>query len=351
MPRQGGATLLIALLVVMLVVLLATRMGSEYLLLFRTVEAQGEQQQARAYLRGAESVAREALLLDKRLGNDIDSHLELWARPVQLPLAEGMLQACLTDLQARLNLNDLYAPAGEYSAAQLRFIRLLQVLPLEPALNPDQARELAHAVFDWVDADNRVRYPGGGEVLQYLRHDPPYRPANQPFTDVSELALVEGMTGEILAALTPHVSVWGNGALNFNTLDHGLSVDAAVAREEAVPLMLRTLNDTDSLLPLTEDAARMLADLRSSAGGYLGSLEALRQGAVRVQGGNAESLGVSSDYFALTAQMRIKGRSYVLSSAIHRGISATGVPFVEVLSRKYHHGEMDEEADCTVTLP
>ena len=55
---QRGATLIVALVVVLLVVMLATRISSDYLVLFRTVENQTAVGQARAYLRGAESVAK-----------------------------------------------------------------------------------------------------------------------------------------------------------------------------------------------------------------------------------------------------------------------------------------------------
>src|SRR5687768_18460037 len=93
--------------------MLATRVSSDYLVLFRAVENQSELQQARAYLRGAELVAREALLRDLQVGSEIDSALEPWGQQLNLPLPEGILSACLADLQARLNLNDLQAATRE----------------------------------------------------------------------------------------------------------------------------------------------------------------------------------------------------------------------------------------------
>src|SRR5687768_7111245 len=204
--RQRGATLVVALVVVLLVVMLATRISADYLVLFRTIENQNSLQQARAYLRGAEAVAREALLQDMQLSAEIDSTRELWSQRLQIPLPEGNMDACLIDMQSRLNLNDLDATEAEgYSPAQKRFIRLLQVLDTDSPPDQSTAVELANAVFDWIDIDNSVRYPGGAEELDYLQMQPSYRPANQPFASTTELLLIKDMTAELVAALTPHV--------------------------------------------------------------------------------------------------------------------------------------------------
>mgnify|MGYP000912567392 CR=1 FL=1 len=54
---------------------------------------------------------------------------------------------------------------------------------------------------------------------QYLMAEQAYRAANQPFTTVTELRLIEGMTQEIYQALRPHVAALPvNGAgINVNT--------------------------------------------------------------------------------------------------------------------------------------
>ena len=357
--KQGGATLVVALVVVLLVVMLATRMGSDYLLLFRTLENQSELQQARSYLKGAESVAREVLLQDLASGSTADSELELWARPINLVLTEGQLSACLMDLQGRLNLNDLDAAESQgFSSAQRRFIRLLQVLELDEPLDQSAAITIANAVFDWLDGDSNPRYPGGGEVSVYLQDTAAGRPANQSFADVSELLLVRGMTPAIVAALTPWLSVWGNGSVNLNTIDAHLQGPVlpmdGLLDEARRPVLLRTLNNGDSLLPLSEQAALEIAGQRSNRGGLLENVELFGQGMLGLQAWDLEGVGFSSEFFLLQASMQIGERSYGLESVVQRTRDLTGRPLVAIRARKFVNTDFDnnrEQQSCVSAIP
>lgn len=349
--RQRGAALIVALVVVLLVVMLATRVSSDYLVLFRTVENQNELQQARSYLRGAELVAEQALLRDLQTGGDIDSALEPWGRRADLPLPEGIMSACLADLQARLNLNDLAGPEGAYSPAQKRFIRLLQVVDMN--IDSVAATALANAVFDWLDADDDTRYPGGAEAVDYGQLPQPYRAANQPFASITELRLVKGFSSELVAALTPHVSVWGNGNINLNTLDAHIS---AQADPTVVPVMLRTLNTADTLLPLSSDGAMLLAAARTNSGGVLQNLELFNSAPFTAQDWELAGVTLTSAYFELTAVMRTAQRAWTMTAVLQRAVSAGGVPQVTVVSRRYDQGiagvnNEREGASCAAALP
>jgi general secretion pathway protein K len=91
-----------------------------------------------------------------------------------------------------------------------RFQLLCEALDLPPAIVP--------AILDWVDADSETRFPNGAEDDYYTRLERPYRAANGPFGDVSELRLVRGVTDEIHARLAPFVTVIGRAtAINVNT--------------------------------------------------------------------------------------------------------------------------------------
>ncbi len=348
--NERGATLVLALVVVLVVVGLATRISQDYFVLQRTLENQAAQQQARAWLRGAEAVARSALLADLQSGNATDSALEMWAQRLEVPLADGVLHACLLDLQSRLNLNDLAAPQSEgLSAAQKRFIRLLQVIPLEMPLDALTAATLANAVFDWVDVDDQQRGNGGAEAQAYLQAGRDWRPANQPFADVGELALVQGITPELYAALTPFVSVWGNGALNFNTLDSALLWSAqrsSDSDDDAVPRLLRTLNTADSLLPLGEQAAAQLASARSRAGGVLPSLQLFSEAPWSQQQWELDGVGTASDFFQMTADMQTGTQHQRLLSVLERTRDAGGRPLVLVRSRTFVPAALNGEPDC-----
>ncbi len=347
--NQRGAALIIALVVVLLVVMLATRVSSDYLVLFRTVENQTELQQARSYLRGAELVAEQALLRDLQSSGDIDSTLEPWARGADLPLPEGVLSACLADLQARLNLNDLLGPEDNYSSAQKRFIRLLQAV--DEGIDSSAATALANAVFDWIDPDGNARYPGGAEALDYGQLPQPYRPANQPFASVSELRLVKGFSSELVAALTPYVTVWGNGNLNLNTMDAQLFVRADPA---ATPVMLRTLNTADTLLPISADAAALLAAARTNSGGVLQNFEFFNAAPFDAQSWDLAGLSLASSWFELKAVMHTARRTWSMTAVLHRTVSPTGIPQITVVSRRYDQGAAaanEESASCAAASP
>ena len=91
-----------------------------------------------------------------------------------------------------------------------RFHLLLQALQLP--------EEIAPAILDWLDTDSETRFPNGAEDEYYTRLEPPYRAANGPFADVSELRLVRGITPEIYEKLAPYVTVLDNAVpLNVNT--------------------------------------------------------------------------------------------------------------------------------------
>lgn len=349
---QGGAALIVALVVVLLVVMLATRVSGDYLVLFRTVENQGDLQQARAYLRGAELVAKEALLRDLQSGSEIDSALELWGQTATLSLPEGVLNACLIDLQGRLNLNDLRGVDGEYSPAQKRFIRLLQ--SVDEDIDSSAALALANAVFDWLDPDSNPRYPGGAEALDYLRLPQPYRPANQGFVSVSELRLIKGFDSTLVAALTPHVSVWGNGNLNLNTLDAHLMLTqrngAGSDITTATPVMLRTLNTADNYLPLSVEGARLLAAARNDGGGVLQNLGLFDVAPFTAQEWELDGIALTTSWFELTSVMQSGGRTYALTSVLHRATTPAGVPEITVVKRRYH-GAQAEPASCAAALP
>jgi len=84
------------------------------------------------------------------------------------------------------------------------------VLELDPALT--------NALLDWIDPDIDASYPDGAEDDSYLLNDPPYRAANRPLSDVSELALVKGFTADARAALEPHITVLPvRTSINVNT--------------------------------------------------------------------------------------------------------------------------------------
>jgi general secretion pathway protein K len=115
-------------------------------------------------------------------------------------------------LGGRINLNDLVRGGESVDpVTKDRMAALLEVLEIT-SFRVD-------ALIDWIDSNDQTVSAYGAEDGQYLVAEPAYRAANQPFTSVSELRLIEGMTEEAYRALVPHVAalpVSGAG-INVNT--------------------------------------------------------------------------------------------------------------------------------------
>jgi len=129
----------------------------------------------------------------------------------ELPLGNGRFAVALTNLNARLDLNqaDPEALVGLFS----------QFAP------PAAARAVVDALQDWRDADDLVRAEGA-ESDAYLRAGSPYVPRNAPLTRLDEFRRVRGVTESLALAVAPYVTVYGDWRIDINAAPE--SVLAAV---------------------------------------------------------------------------------------------------------------------------
>lgn len=210
--------LIMVLLALALVVMLAAGMTRQLNIRVFKAGHYLAQQQGYSIALGAEAFARRILTRDFEDDKDdnamVDSLDEVWAsNSAILPLDEnGVVEVQIDDLGGRFNLNDLVTASGQVDTlAKDRFSRLVQALGINGIS--------ADTLVDWIDANDQTISAYGAEDGQYLMADPGYRAANQPFTSVTELRLVQGMTEEIYQALKPYVAavpVSGVG-INVNT--------------------------------------------------------------------------------------------------------------------------------------
>lgn len=131
----------------------------------------------------------------------------------------------------------------------MRFSLLLKHLDIEAPVT--------QAILDWLDADAEVRFPNGAEDAYYLKLDHPYRAANRPFSDVSELLLVRGVTPEVYARLLPFVTVLpAETAININTAPAEVLMSLAPGIDRRTADLIITTRDvqpfrsTEALLSL-----------------------------------------------------------------------------------------------------
>jgi general secretion pathway protein K len=115
----------------------------------------------------------------------------------QLPIGAGIVELRIVDLAGRINPN-LVSP------------QVMRQLLVEVGAPPAQADRVAAAMEDWRTEGDEPQ-PLGAKAPQYLAAHRGYVPTGQPFRNLQEIGLVLGMTPALLAALTPHLSVFAPG--------------------------------------------------------------------------------------------------------------------------------------------
>lgn len=323
--RQRGAALIIAMLVFALATALVVAMKGDFERYFQRSANILLDEQAQAYLRGAEDLAAMVLIRDydedKAEGFARDDRSETWntdppkEKPPPYALDDiGWMRGSLTDLQGRFNLNALAAsaPGGEgaapvrFTAAQEQFIRLLQALG-EPEVTEQEAIMITESVKDWLDADANPS-ADGAEDEAYSSRTPAHRAGNRSMASVSELLAVDNMTPEIYQALRPWVTVWPAepAPLNIHT---------------APAMVLRSINADKDLTPLSPEEGEMLAAQQIDPGftdknDFLAS--PVFEGKREKMTGVMNLLGQDTSYFLLEAEAEVAGRNMRLYSVLHR---------------------------------
>jgi general secretion pathway protein K len=210
--RQRGVAVLTAMLVVAIGTIIAVNLMWQATLDLRRTESALAADQGLMFMQGAEAWAADILRQDLVDSPASDNLSEPWATQLPpLPVDGGTIIGKLEDLQGRFNLNNLVKADGtENPLARHQFERLLSLLQIDPGL--------AGAVVDWLDADNDLRFPTGGEDVTYASADPPYHAANTMITSASELMAVSGFKRETYSMLAPYVTALPIGTkLNVNT--------------------------------------------------------------------------------------------------------------------------------------
>lgn len=317
--KQGGAVLVLAMVVMILVSMLAVEMASQLEFSARQGSNRLHGGQAREYLHGAESLGLAVLARDSRSEAALDHLGEDWARQVpEFPVDGGWVRAQLADAQGRLNLNTLAAhprgrsaAAGEaarFTAAQRRFIRLLQALG-EDAPAQVEAIAITEALIDWLDSDDDVTGYGGAEADYYLQLAEPYRPANRLMADRSELRRVRYVTEELYRQLEPYVvALAAEQPLNINT---------------APLVVIQTINRQSELAPMDSYSAERIVAARDEGMPFASIESFLRHEQVMALNTvndvvTSEGLAIRSDYYLLRAESEVMGRYRAMRSVLRR---------------------------------
>lgn len=282
--------MVVALFVFSLAVILAVSMTSQQSIDIRRTSNVLDYDQAKLYTFALEQWGGRILTQDAE-DTEYDHNGETWAREIQpFPVEGGQIVGRATDLGGRFNINNLIQNE-KVNAQQLAILRrLLANLRLDTAI--------ADAVLDWIDENNEPTFPDGAEELDYLSLDTPYRAANEPIMDISELRLIKGVTAEVFAVLRPHVTALPeNNKLNVNSI---------------TPELMRALAEGVS----ASDAEKLING--QERGGYDELNKFLQhevwEGKAENERPNGGFLAVTTDYFGLEAQAQIgRGRAKLVS--------------------------------------
>jgi general secretion pathway protein K len=152
-----------------------------------------------------------------------------------VPLGAGQFTYCISDEQARLNLN---------TSPPDRVGRLLESL----GLDKQERDAIVDSLQDWRDPNEEHRLHGAESEDTYLKLPVPYRSKNANLDSLAELIQVKGVTTKLLEGqdgrpgLAALVTVKSPGQININT-----------ARRE----VLRALNLSDAELNEIEQQRRL----------------------------------------------------------------------------------------------
>jgi general secretion pathway protein K len=242
---------------------------------------------ALAYAMGAEAYARQLLFEDwnQEETRTIDTLSDSWALPgAPFEVDGGTLEILIRDLDGRFNLNSVADPGSMGNLS--RFKNLLASASLDPAL-ADRWR-------DWIDPDTEST-GFGAEDNFYLGLDLPFRTANRPVANTSELRLIDGMDAEGYRAI--------EGALTaLPKTDSRININTASA------LALLSLSPQLSMARAQSliESERRYADAQTLAG------------EVPELNSSLEAMKVTSDFFEVLARAEVNGVRTDLRSVLHR---------------------------------
>jgi general secretion pathway protein K len=152
-----------------------------------------------------------------------------------VPLGAGQFSYCISDEQARLNLN---------TSPPDRVRRLLEVLRIDR----EERDAIVDSLQDWRDPNEEHRLHGAESDDTYLTQPIPYRSKNANLDSLAELTQIKGVTTKVLngeddrPGLASMVTVKTPGQININT----------APRE-----VLRALNLSDAELNEIEQQRRL----------------------------------------------------------------------------------------------
>ncbi len=292
---QQGVALLMAIIVVAFVVIISINMLTQSQLQIHQLTNIYNKEQTRQYLMAAErwavSVLAEDFKTELKNAQHFDGFQDAWNTPLE-NMDKISVSASISDLQGRLNLNNLFY-RGQVQTQWLNVYRDLLTLLKLP-------RSLADSLQDWMDRDNTASGSQGAEDEYYLSLKPPYRAANAHLVQLAELKKIRGYTDKIISTLKPYVYVVNDmTAVNINTADK-------IVLQAAMP----DVSQKEILRIAQQQKTRTYQSIEAF----------MNQDSLKNTRIDKNLISVSSHYFKVNGHARINNYPMRLSSLIKRDI-------------------------------
>ncbi|GMR18040.1 MAG: GspK family T2SS minor pseudopilin variant XcpX [Gammaproteobacteria bacterium] len=210
--NQRGVALISTILIVAIVVTATAFLSFEQQLWIRQAENISDRARAESVRRGAMQGALILLEEDAKDSTTDDLTEEWYTALLGGQVGDGGFVGTIQDAQSLFNLNSLINSDGKTHNPRntAMFRRLLSAQSIDP--------NLVDAVLDWLDKDSQQR-AYGAEDIAYLDQKIPYRIANQKFSSVEELRLVQGFDMKSVNKLRNYLTALPDNTtpININT--------------------------------------------------------------------------------------------------------------------------------------
>ena len=290
LKKQQGIALLMAIMIVALVSIVSINMLTQrQMQIYRTANIYFKDQ-AYQFCLSVERWGLSVLIQDYSKVDKYDGAKDVWNKKLnKFSMKQATITGVIFDLQGRFNLNNLVLNGKINRKWFENYKRLLNTLKLPLSL--------ADTLLDWIDKDEQP-VTDGAEDIYYISLDRPYRAANQPLNNVSELLLIKGYTEKTVNLLKPFVF----------TADESTAVNINTSSNLVLQAVLQGLSESQA----TSLAAVLKASPMQSIADFK-KLPAIKNIALE-----DESISVSSNYFVINSYVLIDKIQVNLQSIINR---------------------------------
>ncbi len=353
--KQRGAALLIALVIMTISMGIAANIMFRQQLHTRLASNISNLEQAYPFATALEDWSRTILARDFEDSSESDDLTEAWATEIPpIPIPGGSMTGRLFDLQAKLNLNNLFPPEraiednppppadgspapeptaeelrirqdqNRYTIAKIRTTQLLAAVDTEESIGP--AENFADTVQDWIDPDSDSSI-AGAESDYYQSQDPAYNTANSFLVNITELRLLKDIDNDAYQLINPF----------FTTLPEYTAVNVNTASIEVLQALGFTPEQAENLVINREETPFKSMEDFLSVGVVTQATQSAEDEEPAVY---EQDLAVKSAYFFLQGEVNIGTARLYINSILHRKDGK-----VMVVSRDFSNQQIEEDKE------